>query len=124
MASLRPLQFRGLEDGTLLKDLDQEFRKTISEFLRFVAKNKSVADGSKATVSLKITVKCENAADKMFSIKTDVESKSPGRPSGVSIALANPSDAEDVNLYSNSTFEDEAKPASIPPAKPTEKQAI
>lgn len=84
-----PVNLENIEEGGFLRDAENEFRKLQDAIIKHSRKYSS-DESIKAELSLKVEV---SSKDGMFSIRTSIAQKLPGRPKVATSALAE--EAED-----------------------------
>lgn len=86
-ASFQPVTLELIEEGNLLQDLNAELDRVQRQLCHYVDKHGSKAEKASASVSLKVTLRCESIEDYRYSIKGEVGSKLPNRPPRLSLAM-------------------------------------
>jgi hypothetical protein len=106
----KPLTLEGVEEGTFIDDADQEFAELQKKLIAFVRKHKDKAEKAAAELCMKLTIKCENPDDHLFSVKSAFSMKLPCRPAAVSAAIADADDEGDDVLFVQSSGSSRGNP--------------
>jgi hypothetical protein len=81
------LAFDKIEEGQLMKDLQDELDLVQKALCRYRERYKGDALGAKAELHLKVTLKIEDPKDEFYSIVSAISSKQPGRPQRATLAI-------------------------------------
>jgi hypothetical protein len=85
-----PLQLVLVDEGRFLAQADADLARLQAEMVQFMERHGDLAKGSKAVLLMKITLRCEDVENKMFSVKAQVEQKVPNRPASITLGMPGP----------------------------------
>lgn len=87
MDNYTDLTFEKIEEGRLMKDLQDELELVQRALCRYRERYKGDAQGAKAELHLKVTLKIEDPKDEFYSVVSAISSKQPGRPQRATLAI-------------------------------------
>lgn len=88
MSHLKKLSFGMIEEGRLRHDLEDEFGLLQERLVKYVKEHGERSKGATATLTLKLSVRCENVEDGLFFVKSNLSHQMPGRPARSTAAMA------------------------------------
>lgn len=105
----KTLEIGMIEEGRLVRDVNQEFADVQRKLCEFVSKWGDRAAGAKGELMLKITIKADDTQDGVYSVKSDLRARVPSRPPRVTTAISSVNDEGQTVLFgraSGTTNED------------------
>ncbi len=94
------LTFDLIEEVRLKGELEEELKIVMRALCRYRKKYGDEAQGAKAQVTLKVTLKIEDPKDEFYSVVSTLESKMPGRPQRATLAIEGTDDKGRPILFS------------------------
>lgn len=102
-----------LEEGNFIAEANQALRDLSRALAAFRKEHGNAAKGSKAELKLAVVLKCENADQLLFSIRTAIDRKLPTRPARVTTALETSADDETETLFVRLSGSDGSHPSQL-----------
>jgi hypothetical protein len=94
-----PLQLGLIDEGRFIAQADSDLSHLQEEMVGFMREHKGLAKKSKAVLTLKITLTCEDVENRTFSVKAEANKKVPSRPASLTLALEGEDDHETPCLF-------------------------
>lgn len=110
MKQFEPLTLDLIDEGTFVVQGNADLLRLQKDLLEYVEAWGEQAKGAKATLVLKVTLRCDNPEHEVYSIKTDSELKLPRRPSTVSNAIADMTEDNKPALFVRRSGSDAGDP--------------
>jgi hypothetical protein len=106
-----PLELELIEEGGFLQRANADLMDVQKALLDFKREHKDAAKGAKATLTIQVTLICENPKEDLFSIKAQTKRTVPARPATVSLAVADEAQDGTPTLFVRRSGSDDAPPA-------------
>lgn len=98
MAKMVALELGLIDEGKLLKDVNEDLHETVQQLIKYRHKHKDKAIGSKAELNLKIKIVIDESEDG-YSIKGEITRKVPARPARVTMAVEDKEQTGEATLF-------------------------
>ena len=96
MRKFLPLRLGLVEEGELLEEFDETFKKVQRNLIEHVKRFRA---GGKASVSLTVSLGVTDVEQELFSVETKVSSKLPSRPARMTLATIATDDDGQETLF-------------------------
>ena len=110
MKTFTALELSLIEEGQLQEDFNTEFARLQHELCKYMQQWGDQAKGAQAEITLKITMKCENADDGLYTVTASMSQKLPARPKLSTMAIADEGKDGQLRLFTRASGSTEGDP--------------